>query len=488
MMLPLPSSSPPLQSEPSYAGCSLPNSASSVVWDRPSISSSAAPSPRQASPSEPPSARQSAAESNTADRPATRPVSAVPSAFLPFLIHGDGPTPRDDPRAGPPHLRPVAVPLHPAAAFADEGAAPHVAQAKVVLAGPSGAGKSSLLERYVFDHYAGGGVPTIGVDFHLATLEIPTETRSATPRGQGIAGPTSPPAVGVGNPRMPASLGTGDSVGPHVAMTEVLQSSRVKIQVWDTAGQERFKSICRTYWRGADAVLLCFDLSSRDSWAAMPQWVADVAPHLTPQDFDFLGGGDMPGVGDSSHLLSKNVRSQAGRAGVRRRGDAEGPVGPTVWLVGCKSDLVYPRGTAPRAVTPAEVSRFVAAYNLAGYVETSAAVESLAGATAAAAAAGAIVPPRRAPLSAREAAYSGGAQDAALYGDGGGGVDGRLPRHLPAVHAPPLALLFDAVAAEVLMRHTGGRRLAPGRPLPVPPAERAAPRGCLSQVLRALGL
>ena len=32
---------------------------------------------------------------------------------------------------------------------------------------------------------------------------------------------------------------------------------------WDTAGQEKFKSLTTAYYKGADAILLTFDLTNR---------------------------------------------------------------------------------------------------------------------------------------------------------------------------------------------------------------------------------
>lgn len=40
----------------------------------------------------------------------------------------------------------------------------------------------------------------------------------------------------------------------------------VKLQVWDTAGQESFRSITRSYYRGAICALLVYDMTRRESF------------------------------------------------------------------------------------------------------------------------------------------------------------------------------------------------------------------------------
>lgn len=55
-----------------------------------------------------------------------------------------------------------------------------------------------------------------------------------------------------------------------------------KLQIWDTAGQERFRSVTRSYYRGAAGALLVYDITSRDSFNAVSNWLRDARTLASP--------------------------------------------------------------------------------------------------------------------------------------------------------------------------------------------------------------
>ena len=61
------------------------------------------------------------------------------------------------------------------------------------------------------------------------------------------------------------------------ARTATIDGRRVKILAWDTAGQERYRSIVRSYFRGAAVALLVYDVTKRSSLDAAAAWLEDVA-------------------------------------------------------------------------------------------------------------------------------------------------------------------------------------------------------------------
>jgi len=91
---------------------------------------------------------------------------------------------------------------------------------KFITIGDAGVGKTALVLRYTTDSYCHTDM-TIGVDF--ATKKVPDG----------------------------------------------------KIQIWDTAGQESFRSISRSYYHGANAALIVFDLNNKQSFQNIKQWYED---------------------------------------------------------------------------------------------------------------------------------------------------------------------------------------------------------------------
>ncbi|CAL4993678.1 unnamed protein product [Urochloa decumbens] len=58
-----------------------------------------------------------------------------------------------------------------------------------------------------------------------------------------------------------------------------------RIQIWDTAGQEAFRSITRSYYRGAAAAVLVYDITRRETFNHVTSWLEDAkqlaSPHLS---------------------------------------------------------------------------------------------------------------------------------------------------------------------------------------------------------------
>lgn len=58
-----------------------------------------------------------------------------------------------------------------------------------------------------------------------------------------------------------------------------IDNKQVKLQIWDTAGQESFRSITRSYYRGAAGALLVYDITRRETFNHLTSWLDDARQH-----------------------------------------------------------------------------------------------------------------------------------------------------------------------------------------------------------------
>uniref|UniRef100_A0A8D2CVD6 RAB2A, member RAS onco family n=1 Tax=Sciurus vulgaris TaxID=55149 RepID=A0A8D2CVD6_SCIVU len=75
-----------------------------------------------------------------------------------------------------------------------------------------------------------------------------------------------------------------------------IDGKQIKLQIWDTAGQESFRSITRSYYRGAAGALLVYDITRRDTFNHLTTWLEDARQHSNSNMVIML-------IGNKRHLL-----------------------------------------------------------------------------------------------------------------------------------------------------------------------------------------
>lgn len=71
----------------------------------------------------------------------------------------------------------------------------------------------------------------------------------------------------------------------------LLNGNKVKLQIWDTAGHERFRTITSSYYRGAHALMIVFDISDHQSFLdAVNYWYGEIRSSCPPETQILLVG------------------------------------------------------------------------------------------------------------------------------------------------------------------------------------------------------
>ncbi|EOA86026.1 hypothetical protein ACJQWK_01438 [Exserohilum turcicum] len=128
--------------------------------------------------------------------------------------------------------------------------------AKIVSLGDSGCGKSSLTVRLCEGRFSPHHDVTIGVEFGSRIVPV---------------GPPASYALNINNPAK-----TSQAPAPVSPSKQKQEQKHMKLSLWDTAGQETYKSITRSYFRGASGALLVFDISRKNTFLSATSWLHDL--------------------------------------------------------------------------------------------------------------------------------------------------------------------------------------------------------------------
>ncbi len=92
-------------------------------------------------------------------------------------------------------------------------------------------------------------------------------------------------------------------------MTQTLHvdGDTLKFEIWDTAGQERYHSLAPMYYRGANAAVVVYDITSIESFERAKKWTMELQKQAQPDIVIALVGNktDL----ETQRQVSKEVNS-----------------------------------------------------------------------------------------------------------------------------------------------------------------------------------
>uniref|UniRef100_A0A8C4UT35 small monomeric GTPase n=1 Tax=Falco tinnunculus TaxID=100819 RepID=A0A8C4UT35_FALTI len=81
------------------------------------------------------------------------------------------------------------------------------------------------------------------------------------------------------DPELAATIGVDFKV-----KTISVDGNKAKLAIWDTAGQERFRTLTPSYYRGAQGVILVYDVTRRDTFVKLDNWLNELETYCTRND------------------------------------------------------------------------------------------------------------------------------------------------------------------------------------------------------------
>ena len=132
---------------------------------------------------------------------------------------------------------------------------------KILTIGESGVGKTCILRRFVENKFLKNHLATIGIDFKTKNIEI-----DGTP---------------------------------------------IKLKIWDTAGQERFRNITNQYYKGADGIILVFDVTDQKSFKKIKEWMSQIKANTQADQIGLVLLGNKCDI--EPRTISKNDGEELGK-------------------------------------------------------------------------------------------------------------------------------------------------------------------------------
>ena len=109
---------------------------------------------------------------------------------------------------------------------------------KILTIGESQVGKTCILRRFVENKFLKSHLATIGIDFRTKILNV--------------------------------------------------NGKNIKLKIWDTAGQERYHNITSQIFKGADGIVLVYDVTEEASFIKIKDWIEQIKSNIDENEISIV--------------------------------------------------------------------------------------------------------------------------------------------------------------------------------------------------------
>lgn len=162
-------------------------------------------------------------------------------------------------------------------------------KAKVVMVGDSCVGKSALLTRLKKGGYQDNFITTVSEDFHTQLFDIK------------------------GNHFHNNSDGSRGNCTSSSCASVIRSREKMQLNIHDTGGQDRALDLIPIFYRGANAFIIVYDVTSTESFAAVKTWADRILKHAGTTNATGSGNLIKLLVGNKCDSLERIVSEEEGR-------------------------------------------------------------------------------------------------------------------------------------------------------------------------------
>ena len=138
---------------------------------------------------------------------------------------------------------------------------------KILTLGESSVGKTCILRRYVEGQFFKNQISTIGIDFKSKNLKI--------------------------------------------------NNHEIRLKIWDTAGEERFRNITSQYYKGAEGIILVFDLTKKESFDKINDWIKQIKLNTQSDEIAIVLLGNKKDLVDMRVISFEEGKERAEAFGIK---------------------------------------------------------------------------------------------------------------------------------------------------------------------------